>query len=86
MALEPGARSFGLHQRSCAQEVKELVRGTREAVGNNFLGSLESFLVYLDSLMKYCELFLEDTKITAIMKVPQFYVPGAFIHDSLYSL
>ncbi|CAL8466391.1 g5927 [Coccomyxa elongata] len=50
------------------QEVKELVRGTRETVGNNFLGSLESFLVYLDSLMKYCELFLEDTKITAIMK------------------
>ncbi|KAK9902751.1 hypothetical protein WJX75_004835 [Coccomyxa subellipsoidea] len=50
------------------QEVKELVRGTREAVGYNFLGSLESFLVYLDSLMKYCELFLEDSEAAAIMK------------------
>lgn len=51
------------------QEVKELVRGTREAVGSNFLGSLESFLVYLDSLMKYCELFLEDRQVEAAMKV-----------------
>lgn len=51
------------------QEVKELVRGTREAVGSNFLGSLESFLVYLDALMKYCELFLEDRQAEAAMKV-----------------
>lgn len=59
----------------CAQEVKELVRGTREAVGNNFLGSLESFLVYLDSLMKYCELFLEDSEAAAVMKVGRWLHP-----------
>ena len=50
------------------QEVKELVRGTRDAVGSNFLGSLESFLVYLESLMAYCELFLEDSAAEAAMK------------------
>jgi hypothetical protein len=52
-----------------SQEVKELVRGTRQAVGSNFLGSLESFLVYLESLMEYCKLFLADTAVEAIMKV-----------------
>lgn len=52
-----------------------MVRGTREAVGNNFLGSLESFLVYLDSLMKYCELFLEDSEAAAVMKVGRWLHP-----------
>ncbi len=51
------------------QEVKELVRGTRQAVGSNFLGSLESFLVYLESLMEYCKLFLADTAVETVMKV-----------------
>ena len=51
------------------QEVKELVRGTRQAVGSNFLGSLESFLVYLESLMDYCKMFLADSAAEAVMKV-----------------
>ena len=51
------------------QEVKELVRGTRQAVGSNFLGSLESFLVYLESLMGYCRLFLADKAAENVMKV-----------------
>ena len=51
------------------QEVKELVRGTRQAVGSNFLGSLESFLVYLESLMGYCRMFLADSAAESIMKV-----------------
>ena len=50
------------------QEVKELVRGTRQAVGSEFLGSLESFLVYLESLMEYCKLFLADADAEAAMK------------------
>lgn len=55
--------------RWLTQEVKELVRGTRQAVGSNFLGSLESFLVYLESLMEYCKLFLADETAEAVMKV-----------------
>lgn len=51
------------------KEVKELVRGTRQAVGSNFLGSLESFLVYLESLMGYCRMFLADSAAEAVMKV-----------------
>ena len=47
-----------------------MVRDTRAAVGNNFLGSLESFLAYLDALMSYCELFLEDEAAGAAMRVP----------------
>ncbi|CAK0783984.1 hypothetical protein CVIRNUC_007187 [Coccomyxa viridis] len=50
------------------QEVKELVRETRQAVGSEFLGSLESFLVFLESLMEYCKLFLADTAAEAAMK------------------
>lgn len=67
-----GTDNVGMHH---LQEVKELVRGTREAVGSNFLGSLESFLVYLDSLMKYCELFLEDEEAKAVMKVLDLQKP-----------
>ena len=44
------------------------MRGTRQAVGSEFLGSLESFLVYLESLMEYCKLFLADTAAEAAMK------------------
>ena len=51
-----------------AQEVKELVRGTRDAVGNNFLGSLESFLVFLECLTAYCEHFMADTAAQAAMQ------------------
>ena len=54
--------------RSPGQEVKELVRETRQAVGSEFLGSLESFLVFLESLMEYCKLFLADTAAEAAMK------------------
>ena len=49
--------------------MKELVRGTRQAVGSNFLGSLESFLVYLESLMGYCRMFLADSAVEKVMKV-----------------
>ena len=57
------------HSGLMLQEVKELVRGTRQAVGSNFLGSLESFLVYLESLMGYCRLFLADKAAEKVMKV-----------------
>ncbi len=51
------------------QEVKELVRGTRDALGTGFLGSLESFLVYLQTLMHFCERFARDARATAAMLV-----------------
>ncbi len=44
------------------------MRETRQAVGSEFLGSLESFLVFLESLMEYCKLFLADTAAEAAMK------------------
>ena len=44
------------------------MRETRQAVGSEFLGSLESFLVFLESLMEYCKLFLADTAVEAAMK------------------
>jgi hypothetical protein len=52
-----------------AQEVKELVRGTRAAVRSAFLGALESFLVYLECLTAYCEAFMRDDVAIAAMKV-----------------
>ena len=44
------------------------MRETRQAVGSEFLGSLESFLVFLESLMEYCKLFLADKAAEAAMK------------------
>ena len=44
------------------------MRETRQAVGSEFLGSLESFLVFLESLMEYCKLFLADTAAEEAMK------------------
>ncbi|CAL5226001.1 g8804 [Coccomyxa viridis] len=64
------------------QEVKELVRGTRQAVGSNFLGSLESFLVYLESLMGYCRLFLADKTAETVMKE---FDPDVLVGDVAYA-
>ena len=58
------------------------MRGTRDAVGNNFLGSLESFLVYLETLVGYCELFLEDAAAEAAMKA-RWRLPR-YIHIYIY--
>ena len=68
MSSEAQCRNL-MHAALLLQEVKELVRGTRQAVGSNFLGSLESFLVYLESLMGYCRLFLADKTAETVMKV-----------------
>ena len=45
------------------------MRGTRDALGTGFLGSLESFLVYLQTLMHFCERFARDARATAAMLV-----------------
>jgi len=62
-------RRFRRVRAGARQEVKELVRGTRDALGTGFLGSLESFLAYLQTLMHFCERFARDEAATAAMLV-----------------
>lgn len=51
------------------QDVKELVRSAGDALSIGFLGSLESFLTYLQALMHFCESFARDEKATKAMLV-----------------
>lgn len=53
----------------CWQDVKELVRSAGDALSIGFLGSLESFLTYLQALMHFCESFARDEKATKAMQV-----------------
>lgn len=51
------------------QQMKEMVRDTRTAIANNFLGSLESFLVYYDCLMMFCHTMLKDKTAMNALRV-----------------
>ena len=53
----------------CRQDVKELVRSAGDALSMGFLGSLESFLTYLQALMHFCECFARDDAATRAMLV-----------------
>ena len=64
-----GMRVMTYDQAYSKQEMKELVRDTRAAISNNFLGSLESFLVYYDCLMTFCHKMLRDKAAVQAMKV-----------------
>jgi len=75
-------RRFRRARTDARQEVKELVRGTRDALGTGFLGSLESFLAYLQTLMHFCERFARDEAATAAMLVrrPRPAIPQRRVH------
>ena len=49
--------------------MKELVRSAGDALSIGFLGSLESFLTYLQALMHFCESFARDERATKAMLV-----------------
>ena len=51
------------------QDVKELVRSAGDALSIGFLGSLGSFLTYLQALMHFCETFARDEEATKAMLV-----------------
>lgn len=64
-----GMKILTYNQAYSKQQMKELVRDTRTAIANNFLGSLESFLVYYDCLMRFCHHMLSDTTAMDAMRV-----------------
>lgn len=64
-----GMKILTYNQAYSKQQMKELVRDTRTAIANNFLGSLESFLVYYDCLMQFCHQMLSDTTAMDAMRV-----------------
>ena len=45
------------------------MRSAGDALSIGFLGSLESFLTYLQALMHFCESFARDEKATKAMQV-----------------
>ncbi|KAK9838454.1 hypothetical protein WJX81_000210 [Elliptochloris bilobata] len=64
------------------QDMKEMVRGAGDALAMGFLGSLESFLTYLQALMHFCERFARDEAATAAMLE---FAPDLVVGDVVYA-